>query len=79
MGPLTDAVVYSDIGGTLASVTLSADGERIEELAVYPYVRGVLAELRQRGARLGVLSDPGPLPTDELDRALEDAGLWSAL
>ncbi len=75
MDPLTGTAVFFDIGGTLASVTLSAGGDRIGDLAVYPYVPGVLAELGGRGARLGVLSDPGPIPPADVDRALEDAGL----
>ncbi len=59
MNPLTGTVVFFDIGGTLASVALSSNADRIEQLAVYPYVPGVLAELRERGARLGIISDPG--------------------
>jgi bacterial leucyl aminopeptidase len=75
MDPLTGSVVFFDIGGTLASATLSPSGDRIEQFAVYPHVPGVLGELRKRGARLGVISDPGSLPPGELDRALDDAGL----
>src|SRR3712207_2918586 len=75
MNPLTGTVAFFDIGGTLASAGLSPSGDRIEQLAVYPYVPGVLGELRERGARLGIISDPGSLPPEELDRALEDAGL----
>jgi bacterial leucyl aminopeptidase len=79
MESLTGTVVFFDIGGTLASATLSSSGDQIEELAVYPYVRGVLAELRERGAHLGILSDPGAVAPEELDRALGDAGLRSSL
>jgi bacterial leucyl aminopeptidase len=75
MGDLTGTSVFFDVGDTLASVTLAPAGDRIDRLAVYPYVPGVLAELRDRGARLGILSDPGPLPPDEVDRALVAAGL----
>ncbi len=79
MNPLTGTAVFFDIGGTLASATLSPSGDRIEQLAVYPYVPGVLGGLRERGARLGILSDPGSLPSGELDRALDDAGLRAFL
>ncbi len=75
MGDLTGTSVFFDVGDTLASVTLAPAGDRIDRLAVYPYVPRVLAELRDRGARLGILSDPGPLPSDEVDRALVAAGL----
>jgi hypothetical protein len=38
-----------------ASVKVSAAGDRIDRLAVYPFVPGVLGELRHGGARLGIL------------------------
>src|SRR5688500_18951908 len=79
MNPLTGTVAFFDIGGTLASAVLSARGDRIEQLAVYPYVPGVLRQLRERGARLGIMSDPGSLPHEELDRALDEAGLRDLL
>jgi hypothetical protein len=80
MDERTDTTVaFFDIGGTLASATLSPGGDRIERLGVYPYVPGVLEELRRRGTRVGVISDPGPVPGEEVDRALEDAGLRSYL
>jgi hypothetical protein len=70
-------VAFFDIGRTLAVVAMSARGDRIEKLAVYPYVPGVLGELRDRGARLGIISNPGPLPAAEVNHALEVAGLWN--
>ena len=79
MDDLTGTSVFFDIGDTLASVTLAPAGDRIDRLAVYPYVPGVLAELRDRGARLGIISDRGPIPAEEVDRALEAAGLRDAL
>ncbi|WP_369255318.1 M28 family peptidase [Geodermatophilus amargosae] len=75
MEPLAGTVVLFDIGGTLASVTLSPDGDRVEGLLVYPHVWSVLEELRGRGVRLGVVSDPGPLTPEDIGRALELAGL----
>jgi hypothetical protein len=72
-------VAFFDIGGTLASVTLSPGGDRIERLDVYPRVPEVLEDLRRRGTRLGIVSDPGPLPGEEVDRALEEAGLRGLL
>ena len=38
MNPLTGTAVLFDIGGTLASATLSPSGDHIEQLAVYPHV-----------------------------------------
>ncbi|MDQ4033049.1 MAG: M28 family peptidase [Actinomycetota bacterium] len=77
MDRLTGALAFFDIGNTLASVTISSSGDRIEKLAVYPYVPGVLGELRDRGARLGVISNRGPLPAADVNQALEAAGLWT--
>lgn len=77
MHRLAGAVAFFDIGNTLASVTISSSGDRIEQLTVYPYVPGVLDELRDRGARLGIISDPGPLPAEDVNQALAAAGLRS--
>ena len=65
MDGLTGAVVFFDVGNTLAMVVVSPSGDRIDRLAVYPYVPGVLAELRERGARLGIISNRGAIPAEE--------------
>jgi bacterial leucyl aminopeptidase len=70
-------VAFFDIGNMLASVMISSSGDRIEKLVVYPYVPGVLGEFRNRGARLGIISNPGSLPAADVSRALEAAGLWN--
>lgn len=77
MARLTGALAFFDIGSTLASVSVSSGGDRIERLTVYPYVPGVLGELRDCGARLGVISDRGLIPAEDVNQALEAAGLWS--
>ncbi|NEM06069.1 M28 family peptidase [Geodermatophilus normandii] len=79
MSSLTGTVAFFDVGGTLASVALSPDGDRIADLAVYADVPEVLADLRRRGAWVGIVSDPGPVPHEEVDRALQDAGLGGLL
>lgn len=78
MNPSTDpaATAFFDIGDTLASVTVAASGDRIERLAVYPYVPAVLEQLRDRGVRLGIISNRGPIPAEDVNRALRDCGLW---
>ena len=75
MDGLTGAVAFFDIGNTLASGAISPSGDRIDRLTVYPYVRGVLAELRERGARLGIISNPGAIPAEGVNQALQLAGL----
>jgi len=73
---LVGAVAFFDIGDTLASVAVSPSSDRIDALSVFPYVPGVLAALRDRSVRLGIISNRGPIPADEVDRALKAAGLW---
>ncbi|WP_250036424.1 hypothetical protein [Paractinoplanes maris] len=69
-----EVLVFFDIGGTLADVTVGP-GPTIATMDVLPGVADVLRCLSDGGLRLGVLSDPGPIPTSEVDRALRDAGL----
>src|SRR5688572_32058658 len=76
MNPLTGTVVFFDLGGTLASARLAPSGDRIDRLAVYPYVPGVLAGLRERGARLGIISNRGAIPAEDVNQELREAGLW---
>jgi bacterial leucyl aminopeptidase len=66
---------FFDIGNTLAAVRISPDGTGIDRLDVFPDVPPVLDELRARGARLGIISDRGPIPADAVDEALRAAGL----
>jgi phosphoglycolate phosphatase-like HAD superfamily hydrolase len=76
---LADAVAFFDIGNTLASVTLAPSGDHIERLEVFPDVPPALAALRDRGVRLGIISDRGPIPADDVNQALVAAGLWELL
>lgn len=75
MDRLTGEMAFFDIGNTLASVTISPNGTRIERLTVYPYVPDVLGELRDRGTRLGIISDRGPFRAEDVNQALAAAGL----
>ena len=42
---------------------------------MYPYVANVLGELRDRGTRLGIISDRGPFRAEDVNQALAAAGL----
>jgi bacterial leucyl aminopeptidase len=75
MDRLTGEVAFFDIGDTLASVTISPSGTRIERFTVYPYVPNVLGEFRDRGTRLGIISDRGPFRAEDVNQALAAAGL----
>lgn len=75
MNSLADAVAFFDIGNTLAAVEVAPSGDRIERLNVFPDVPSVLAGLRDRGVRLGIISDRGTIAVEEVNRALAAAGL----
>ena len=69
------AIVFFDIGDTLASVRISPGGDRIEELLVFADVPPTLASLRAEGVRLGILSNRGAIPEENVTEALERAQL----
>ena len=77
MVTVANAVAFFDIGNTLASVRVSAAGDSIAELNVFPDVLPVLEALRREGVRLGILSNRGPVPEQSINDALERAGLLS--
>lgn len=72
---MANAVAFFDIGNTLATVRVSAVGDRIQDLAVLPGVTAALQQLRQEGVRLGILSDRGRIPEENVNDALERASL----
>lgn len=75
MAAQLNAVAFFDIGNTLASVRISAAGDDIAEMNVFPDVPPALEALRQEGVRLGILSNRGPVPEQRVNEALGRAGL----
>lgn len=75
MDALVGAVAFFDIGNTLASVVVAPSGDRIERLTVLPDVPAALAALSDRSVRLGIISDRGMIPAEQVNQALEDAGV----
>lgn len=73
-GQSTPAVFF-DLGDTLASIRLSGDGARVDRVIPFPFARQALEELRDLGARLGILSDIGTAPEAAMNAALGEAGL----
>lgn len=69
------AAVFFDLGDTLASIRLSGDGTTVDRILPFPVARRALGELRELGARLGILSDAGAAPEADMNRALGEAGL----
>lgn len=73
------AVVFFDIGDTLASVRIDRTGTAIEDMVVLPGVVDALERFRDSGVAQGTLSNPGLMPTAAVDAALDDCGLASFL
>jgi bacterial leucyl aminopeptidase len=68
--------VFFDIGETLARPDLAIDG-RLIALRPYTFVRQVLSRLKDRGHRLGVISNTGTLGAAAMRALLEQAGLYT--
>ena len=67
-------VVFFDIGDTLAVAHLAAG--RLVSLDPMPGVVQALADLREAGYRLGIISNTGQETADSMRRTLTEAGLF---
>ena len=68
------AVIFFDIGQTLATARLDAHG-RLIGFTVLPGVREALEGLRERSLRMGIISDRGGIPAETVTHELDRAGL----
>jgi hypothetical protein len=71
---MTVRVVFFDIGETLGQLSISPDGRPLR-LDLYHYVRPILATLRDKGLRFGVISNTGARPRSEIDALLRAPGV----
>jgi bacterial leucyl aminopeptidase len=70
-------VAFFDIGDTLGSARLSPrPPHRLERLDIYPQVPDVLQELRENGVRLGIVSNIGQEPEENVRRVLEEGQIY---
>ena len=69
------ATIFFGLRDTLASVTLSQDGRRVEQIAAFDYAVESLEELRAEGARLGLVLDTAPAESSDVLAALQASGL----
>ena len=76
MDQTRDAVVFFDLGDTLASARLNPAGDRLISLDVYPYARTVLEELSAAGLRLGIISNTGQETAADMQRLLTAGGIY---
>ena len=72
---LAKAKNYITLGFPSEFETIGDLSAHLEEMIVYPDVPPVLEELRQEGVRLGILSNRGQIPEENVNEALEHAGL----
>lgn len=52
-------MVLFDLGDTLGAATTAGDQPRLTSYEVFPYAAEVMADLRARGVRVGVMSNTG--------------------
>ena len=66
--------VFFDIGDTLATPVFSQD-DRLEGFNVFPEARSALESIKQRGVRMGIISNPGEEEPENVNLALDQSGL----
>ena len=64
-------VAFFDIGDTLGKVRLSAAGNQIQQLDVFSYVPDVLQQMAGADVRLGIISNRGNVPEENVRQVLE--------
>jgi hypothetical protein len=69
-------VIFCDIGDVLGSPVFSPPPPRLQSLDVFPFVRAVLRQLRERGYRVGIISNTGAEEPSTIDQVLTAAGLF---
>lgn len=67
-------VIFFDIGETLATARLDANG-RLAGFMVLPGVLEALEGLRERSLRMGIISNRGNIPAETVNRELDASGL----
>ena len=67
-------VVFFDIGDTLATPVFTQD-DRLEGFNVFPEARIALESIKQRDLRMGIISNPGNENPDNVNLALDRAGI----
>jgi FMN phosphatase YigB (HAD superfamily) len=71
-------VIFFDIGEALGQVSMNPDGRPLR-LSLRPYMTPILTTLRDAGLRLGVISNTGDRPREEIDALLRHARIFGLL
>lgn len=67
------SVVFFDIGDTLGQPVFDGSGD-LQEIRLFPGMRDTLAAAVDMGARLGIISNPGPFDPGLIQSLLQDNG-----
>ena len=70
-------VVWFDIGNTLGVPIISVPTYQLERLEIYPYIPQVLKNLKDNNIRLGIISNTNNETADNINRVLEEAGIFN--
>jgi leucyl aminopeptidase len=73
--PENIAAVFFDLGDTLGTPVISAPPVHLSGFNVFSFAPVLLQLLRDRGLRLGIISNTGPDGHDRVNPVLEQAGL----
>src|SRR4051812_30384364 len=73
------AVVFFDLGDTLGTAVFGGNPPRLTGFNVFPYAKTVLADLKTRGLRSGVISNTGRETGTEVNHVLGSTGLLADL
>src|SRR5262245_17258926 len=73
--PETPDVVFFDLGDTLGSPVLSPPPVHLIGFDPFPFARELLAALRAKGFRLGIISNTGSDGKDVIDAVFDTAGI----
>src|SRR4051812_18096606 len=73
------ASVFFDLGDTLGTPVIGGSPPHLTGFDVFPFVPAVLADLKARGLKLGVISNTGRDTRDTVNPILGQAGLLAHL
>ena len=73
--PETPDVVFFDLGDTLGSAMVSQPPVHLVRFDPFPFAQGLLAALRAKSLRLGIISNTGNDGRNVIDAVLDTAGI----
>src|SRR5262245_34688173 len=76
--PVAINAVFFDLGDTLGTATVAGTPPRLVGFDVFPFVPPLLADLRDRGLRLGVISNTGDEKKAAVEAVLTPTGLLAS-